>query len=170
MSDPYVGQIALVAFNFAPQGWAFCDGSLLSISENDVLFVLLGTTYGGDGQTTFGLPDLRGRVPIHQGTLAGGGAYTLGQQGGASSVTLSSGQMAAHTHAVASLSGAGTATTANGNYFASSASEVYGVPGSYVAMGSTVSPMGGSQSHDNMQPYLAMNYIISLYGIFPSQS
>jgi microcystin-dependent protein len=167
---PYIGQILLVAFNFPPPGWVTCDGSLLSISQNDVLFVLLGTTYGGDGQNTFGVPDLRGRVPVHQGTLTSGGTYAMGQVGGVSSVTLTSGQMPAHTHAVACLSGTGAATSASGNFFASSASEVYGVPGSYISMGSQVSTSGSSQSHDNLQPYVAMNYIIATQGIFPSQN
>jgi len=169
VSDPYVGEIRLVGFNFAPEGWAFCDGSTLSIADNDVLFNLLGTTFGGNGTNTFALPNLTGRVVVHQGTGTGS-SYTLGQTGGVSSVTLSATQMPAHSHAVKSQSGAGNATGPAGNFFATASPSVYATASGYVSMGSTVGSTGGSQPHDNMQPYLVMNYIISLFGVYPSQS
>ena len=169
MSTPYIGEIRLVGFNFAPASWAFCDGSLLSVADNAALFNLLGTTYGGDGQNTFALPNLTGRVVMHQGPGTGS-TYTIGQTGGVTSVTLSANQMPLHTHAVNSRSGGGNAVTAAGNFFAPTSPPVYAVPAGYVAMGSSVASAGGSQSHDNMQPYLVMNYIISLYGIYPSQN
>ena len=168
MSTPYVGEIRLVGFTFAPQGWAFCDGSLLSIADNEVLFTLIGTTFGGNGQTTFALPNLTGRVVVHQGT--GQSTYSLGQSGGVTAVTLSASQMPAHTHAVNSQSGGGNASAAAGNFFATTAPPIYATPSGYVTMGSTVGSAGANQPHDNMQPYLVMNYIISLYGVYPSQS
>jgi microcystin-dependent protein len=168
MSQPYIGQIILFAGNFAIQNYAVCDGSLLSIANNEALFALIGTTYGGDGQSTFALPDLRSRVPVHQG---GTFAYVPGQTGGVENVTITSGQTPAHTHLVACSSAAGTATTATGNYFAGSATEIYAIPSSnYVSMGSQVSSAGGSQPHSNLQPYVAITYLISLYGVFPSQN
>ena len=168
MSSSYVGEIRLVGFNFAPQGWAFCDGSLLSIANNEVLFTLLGTTYGGDGVNTFALPNLTGRVPVHQGT--GQSNYVMGQTGGVASVTLTTNQMPIHTHTVNGQSGIGNAVSPVNNYFAGSTPAIYSLPSGYVNMGSVVGLTGGSQAHDNMQPYLAMNYIISLFGIYPSQN
>ena len=165
MSEPFVGEIRMGGFNFAPQGWAFCDGSLLAISEYDVLFDLLGTTYGGDGQTTFALPNLLGRVPIHQGL-----GYLPGQSGGTETVALTTAQMASHTHAISVENGAGTLASPNGNYFAETPSAVFATPGTTEAMGSVVSTMGGSLPHDNIQPYQAITYIISLFGVFPSQN
>lgn len=168
MSTPYIGEIRLVGFTFAPQGWAFCDGSTLSIAENDTLFSLLGTTYGGDGVSTFQLPNLTGRIPVHAGT--GQSPYVQGQTGGATTVTLNANQMPAHQHSVASQNGGGNSQTPAGNYFASTSPAVYATPATYVAMGSTVGAAGSSQPHDNMQPYLVMNYIISLFGVYPSRS
>jgi microcystin-dependent protein len=170
MSQPYVGQIVIAAFTFAPQGWLLCDGSVYSISEYEVLFNLLGTTYGGDGQTTFAVPDLRGRIPVHVGQGSGLQSYVIGEQGGQSSVTLTPSQIPAHTHPVACQSNAGTSTAATGNYFAQTKNSLYGTPGTTVNMGSVVGPAGGNQAHDNMQPYQVLNYIIAFTGIFPSQN
>ncbi len=176
MSDPFVGEIRMFAGNFPPLDWAFCDGQLLAIDQNDVLFNLIGTTYGGDGQTTFALPDLRGRVPVHQGN-----GFQMGQMGGVESVTLSSNQMPGHTHlisasnavpppAVAAVNVTNTATT----YVPASPvpkPKLYATAASLVAMApGTVQPAGGSQPHSNIAPYQAVNFIISLFGIFPSQS
>ena len=170
MANPYVGEIRIFAGNFAPQGWAFCDGSLLSIAENVVLFDLIGTTYGGDGQNTFGLPDLRGRVPIHQGS-----GYVIGALSGSESVALTGAQLPVHTHAVHSSTAHGNTSSPAGTLWATDGTGVaapYRKPasgGSAVALaGGTVAPSGGGQPHENRQPLLAMNYIISLFGIFPS--
>lgn len=172
MSQSYIGEIRLFAGNFAPVGWSFCDGQLLDISQNDALFTLIGTSYGGDGQTTFALPDLRGRAPAHQGS-----SFMLGQPGGVEQVTLNKTELPGHTHQLLASSSPGSRTTATGNALA--------MP---VAGGSTVkaftpaknpdSPLGvnklelrgGSQAHNNMQPYLTINFIIALAGIFPSQT
>ena len=171
MSEPFIGEVRLVGFNFNPVGWHLCDGSLLPISEFNTLYALIGTTYGGDGQNTFGLPDLRGRVPIHQGTGLGLSTYTIGQQGGATSVTLNVSQLPAHTHPVAANSGAGTANSAVNNYFAQTPNvNALAATGSSVSMVSVVGPSGGSQPHENQQPFLTVNYIIALYGIYPSRS
>lgn len=165
MAQPYVGEIRMFAGNFAPAGWAFCDGSLVAISENDTLFNLIGTTYGGDGQTTFGLPDLRGRLPVHQGN-----GFVIGQAGGAEEVTLSVQQIPAHNHAVtASQNLAGALTPTNNVTGQVGATQIYleSPPGS--AMSSlAVSFTGGSQPHTNFQPYLCVSFIISLFGIFPT--
>lgn len=173
MSQPYVGEIRLFGGNFRPAGWAFCDGSLLPISENDVLFQLIGTTYGGDGQSTFALPDLRGRVPVHQGTPAGV-TYTIGQTGGVESVTLTTAQMPVHTHPMMAT-GSGQQASPQGAYFAvvsssQAGANAYGAaPTDTPLVATSVSNVGGNQPHENMQPTLFVNYIISLFGIFPSQ-
>ncbi len=171
MANPYVGEIRLFAGNFAPAGWMFCDGTVLSISEYYVLFYLIGTTYGGDGLNTFALPDLRSRVPIHMGQGVGLSNRVLAQKGGTETVTLTGSQIPAHTHVAQANSNNGTATTPTGNVWAASADF------SQYAMGTTgimnpggVSSTGGSQPHDNMLPYLSINFIISMLGIFPSQS
>ena len=167
MAQPYVGEIRMFAGNFAPLGWFLCDGQLLSIAENEVLFQLIGTTYGGDGQSTFALPDLRGRLPLHQG-----GGFTLGEPGGVEHVTLTTQQLPAHTHAMLASNAASTtpnplnATTSVNNvvqFFSGDA------PSSNMAT-SAISSTGGSQPHGNMQPYLCVNFIISLFGVFPSQT
>jgi microcystin-dependent protein len=173
MSDPYVGEVRMFAGNFAPDQWALCDGQLLSIAEYDTLFVLIGTTYGGDGQTTFAVPDLRGRIPVHAGQGAGLTNRVLGQQGGAESVTLTAAQMPGHTHAMlASRDVANAAYSgANGVPAAAAGTAVYGpvtVAGPMTA--NTIGPAGGSQAHDNVGPFLCVNFIIALYGIFPSQN
>lgn len=169
MSDPYIGEIRMFGGDFAPTGWALCDGQLMSIQENNVLFSLIGTIYGGDGETTFALPDLRGRFPAHPGP-GGGQNFTVGEVGGTETVTLSQGQLPKHSHPIkasstaASTSPAGAAPAAwSGSQYSTSA------PGDRlnVAAGGFT---GGSQPHENRSPYLAVSYIISLAGIFPSQS
>jgi microcystin-dependent protein len=170
MAIPYVGEIRLFAGNFAPAGWAFCDGSLMPISENDTLFTLIGTTYGGDGQETFGLPDLRGRVPIHNGTLAGT-TYTIGESGGVESVTLTTQQLPTHTHPLLGSADPASARTVGNAVFGRTPAEAYAslfTPQALAAQ--SVSGIGGSQPHENMQPFLCINYIISLFGVFPSQT
>ncbi len=173
MSNPYIGEIRLFAGNFAPLGWAFCDGSLLSISDNDTLFNLIGTTYGGDGQSTFALPDLRGRVPVHAGTNAGS-TYVLGEAGGSETVTLSAAQVPQHAHALLG-SAASASTTSPAGAVPATLAEVttlaYGTDAPLTTLApQTVGVAGGNQPHDNVQPYLCINYIISLFGIYPSQS
>lgn len=167
MSDPYVGEIRLFAGNFAPVGWAFCDGQVLPISQFEVLFELIGTTYGGDGQSTFALPDLRGRVPLHQGN-----GYVQGQQGGQETVTLSAGQMPAHRHAMLASTSPASATQGPSQALGSSGTmKFYGSGAPTMAMdANALAPAGGTQPHDNMPPFVALNHIISLFGIFPSQN
>jgi microcystin-dependent protein len=167
MSDPYIGEIRMFAGNFAPVGWAFCAGQMLPISENDALFNLIGTTYGGDGQTTFGLPDLRGRIPLHQGA-----GMTLGGNGGAENVTLTATQLPAHSHPLMASTGPGNVNTPGGNVTAESAGvKIYYAdePTVNLAAGAC-SSVGGSQPHDNFQPYLCINFIVALSGIYPSPS
>lgn len=164
MAQPYVGEIRLFAGNFAPAGWWFCDGTLLPISENETLFQLIGTTYGGDGQSTFSLPDLRGRVPVHGGTSG----YILAETFGAEEVTLSSSQIPAHDHQVL-LSTQPATSSSPANLAHAQAEEPLYVPagtGAPIDLAPSAA-VGGSQPHDNRQPYLGINYIISLFGIFP---
>jgi microcystin-dependent protein len=166
MAQPYVGEIRMFAGNFAPAGWMFCEGQLIPISENETLFNLIGTTYGGDGQSTFALPDLRGRVPIHQGNN-----FILAETGGAEEITLTVSQIAAHSHPLLGSGDAGGDPSPANGYLASTATgeKVYTPSGPSVQMRSnTVSSVGGSQPHTNFQPYLCVDFIISLYGIFPS--
>lgn len=172
MSEPYVGEIRMFAGNFAPRSWAFCDGQLLAVGENDALFSLLGTRYGGDGQTTFGLPDLRGRVPIHTGTGAGLSPYpNQGALGGAEEVTLTAAQLGGHTHTVRGSEASARTTDPEGNVVAEGSRRTLRAPSSTVAMAAgAVTSTGGSQPHTNMQPFLAINYIIALYGIYPSRT
>ncbi|WP_240456883.1 phage tail protein [Acidovorax sp. 1608163] len=166
MAQPYVGEIRMFAGNFAPAGWALCEGQLLPISENDTLFNLIGTTYGGDGQSTFALPDLRGRIPIHQGN-----GFILAETGGAEEVTLTVSQIPNHSHALRASAGTG--------YIASPAGALparhrdyktflNAGPAAQSMHPSTLSPIGGSQPHENRPPFLCVNFIISLFGIFPS--
>ncbi|UFJ39582.1 tail fiber protein [Brevibacillus humidisoli] len=171
MSDAYVGEIRMFAGNFAPLGWAFCDGQLLSISENSTLFSLIGTTYGGDGETTFALPDLRGRIPLHAGTNpTTGTAYPLGQKGGVETVTLTVDQLPAHTHQVAAQSQeVAEKSTVSGAVWAPSSVQQYSTSGPTGTMSaSAVATAGGSQPHDNMMPAQCISFIISLWGIYPS--
>src|SRR5439155_12467439 len=165
MAQPYVGEIRMFAGNFAPAGWMFCDGQLLPISENETLFQLIGTTYGGDGQSTFALPDLRGRIPVHQGS-----GFTLAETGGAEEITLTVSQIPAHTHPlVVSTNIANDANPLNNLLSEASSADPYATFPPTVAMASqSVSSVGGSQPHTNFQPYLCVDFIISLFGIFPS--
>ena len=167
MSQPYVGEIRLFAGNFAPLDWAFCDGQLLSIAQNEVLFNLIGTTYGGDGQSTFQLPDLRGRVPVHQGS-----GHVQGESGGQETVTLSAAQMPAHGHAMFASAAAASATQGpSGVPGSSAAMRLYGSGAPNMAMDpNALAQAGGNQPHENMPPFVALNYIISLFGVFPSQN
>lgn len=167
MAQPYVGEIRIFAGNFAPAGWMFCEGQLLPISENETLFNLIGTTYGGDGQSTFALPDLRGRIPLHQGS-----GFTLAETGGVETVTLTVSQIPAHSHPLLASSSPGARANAQTNLTAETPSvKIYieDVASSNMNAGIMTST-GGSQPHNNFQPYLCMNYIISLFGIFPSQT
>jgi microcystin-dependent protein len=165
MSEPFLSEIKLISFNFPPKGWAFCNGQLLPINQNQALFSLLGTTYGGNGQTTFALPDFRGRMPIHMGN-----GHTLGERSGAESHTVTQSQMPAHTHV---LTGASThdSASAAGKVWADQEAAPYssGTPNTTLTGGS-VSAVGGSQPHENRQPYLVLNFVIALQGIFPSQN
>lgn len=172
MAQPYIGEIRMFAGSFAPAGWAMCDGSLYPIAENDALFTLVGTTFGGDGQETFGVPDLRGRVPIHMGTGPGLSGKTLGEMAGTETVTLTVNQLPAHKHTPLALSSGGTQTSPlNGFWAASGQSQYSSAALPATAMHATASsPTGGSQAHENMVPYLAVNFIISLYGRYPSQT
>jgi len=152
--------------NFAPLGWALCDGSLLSISENETLFALIGTTYGGDGQTTFALPDLRGRVPMHMG-----GTFVQGQAAGVETVTLTVAQIPAHSHAMLATNDIPTQTSPQSNVTGQAAAKIYRVGNPSVFLNpQALGAIGGSQPHDNVQPFLCVNFIISLFGIFPSQN
>ena len=164
MAQPYVGEIRMFAGNFAPAGWMFCEGQLLPISENETLFQLIGTTYGGDGESTFALPDLRGRLPIHQGN-----GFVLAETGGAEEITLTVNQIAAHSHPMLGSSANATAKAPTGAVFAAAQGDVYTTSFSALAMSpQSISPVGGSQPHTNFQPYLCVDFIISLFGIFPS--
>lgn len=171
MSEPYVGEIRMFAGNFAPRGWAFCDGQLQAISQNDALFSLVGTTYGGDGQNTFGLPDLRGRIPIHAGSSPGGSTYILGARGGSESVTLTTAQLPSHSHQMMASDDPASETRPEGNALAGDiAIDIYRSPIGLTNFNQqAISPVGGSQSHTNVQPFLCINFIISLFGIYPSR-
>lgn len=175
MSEPFVGEIRMFAGNFAPRGWAFCDGQLLAVSQNDALFSLLGTIYGGDGRTTFGLPDLRGRIPIHAGSGPGLSPRRLGQKAGSEKVTLTINELPSHTHPLTATTGAAVGRdpvsaqnsnlspgVAGGDGYAR---RFQGVPLSSQA----ITMVGGSQSHANLQPFLCVNFIIALFGIYPSR-
>ena len=171
--EPFVGEIRLFAGNFAPVGWAFCDGSPLSIAENEVLFNLIGTTYGGDGVQTFALPDLRGRVPIHQGQGPGLSPRVLGAMGGEENVTLTPGQMPSHNHVInATAAAASAAQGVAGSLTAMAATtQFYGsTPGGGTMAPQALQPTGGGQAHNNMAPFVGLNFIISLFGVFPSQA
>jgi len=174
MAQPYVGEIRIFAGNFAPAGWMFCDGQLLPISENETLFNLIGTTYGGDGQSTFALPDLRGRLPLHFGTLSGGGqTFQLAESAGVESVTLTTNQIPIHTHAMLCSSAAGNSTNPLNGIAAFTDLSQYSTQAANTQMGNPATSSditGGSQPHDNFMPYLCVNFIISLFGIFPSQT
>lgn len=174
MAQPYVGEIRMFAGNFNPAGWMFCSGQLLPISENETLFQLIGTTFGGDGESTFALPDFQSRFPIHMGTAQSGTTYQLGEKAGTESVTLTVQQIPAHTHPLLASQDSGSQSNAlNSVLAAQSPVSIYrpnAIAPNVPMNSSAVSPVGGSQPHDNMQPFLAINYIISLFGIFPSQT
>jgi microcystin-dependent protein len=170
--EPFLGEIKLVPYNFAPRGWAFCDGQILSIAQNTALFSLIGTTYGGNGQTTFALPDLRGRVAIEVGQGPGLSNYDLGQVGGEESHTLTQGEMPAHTHVAAADASNGSADTPTGLLPARNPAGIpaYGGTANAALSALAIAPAGGSQPHNNLQPYLGLHYIIALEGIFPSRN
>jgi microcystin-dependent protein len=169
--EAFIGQILLVGFNFAPAGWAFCDGSLQAINENPTLFNLIGTTYGGDGQTTFALPDLRGRTPIGIGTGPGLSNYVLGQPGGAENVTITPATYPTHTHSLSGTSDSGNAQNPSGALLASG-QNIYRAGPPVEVMNAAMVGMapGNSLAHNNLQPFQVCNWIISLFGIYPSAS
>lgn len=172
MGTPYVGEIRMFGGNFAPAGWMLCQGQLVPISENETLFNLIGTTYGGDGQTTFALPDLRGRIPIHMGTGGSGTSYSMGAQAGVESVTLTAAQMPAHAHPLLASNAVADQRNPAGAQFARPEEPLYATPGALPSNldAGIVGVSGTNQPHDNRQPYLCVNFIISLFGIFPTQS
>ena len=166
MSQPYIGEIRMVGFNFVPVGWAFCDGSLLSISEYDVLFNLIGTTYGGDGTTNFALPDLRGRIPVHVGT-----GYVLAQKAGTETVTLNLSEIPGHTHALNVQTAAGNKPSPAGGVWAASSLEQFtSVTPSTSMASSALTQAGGDQPHSNLSTYQAVNFVIALFGVYPVQN
>jgi len=164
MAEPFLSEIRIMSFVFAPKGWALCNGQLLPINQNQALFSLLGTTFGGDGRVNFALPDYRGRVPIHVGS-----GHTLGERGGEQAHTLSIAELPTHTHVLNGTSNNGNALIPAGNLLAQSATQLYAPPGSLQAMAAaSVTNVGGSQAHLNMQPFLTLSFCIALQGIFPS--
>jgi microcystin-dependent protein len=172
MADPYLGEIRLFGGTFPPLGWAMCNGQLLSIADNSALFNLLGTTYGGDGVTTFGLPNLQGRLPLHQGQLSGGGTYVTGQSAGSETVTLTGNQIAAHSHLLFT-GGAANQTNPATNLVGAPTFNHYLPPGSGGPLAfnaGSIKPSGGGQPHDNVMPFLVVSFIIALEGVYPSQN
>jgi microcystin-dependent protein len=166
MSDPFLSEIKIISWNFAPKGWAFCNGQLMPINQNQALFSLLGTTYGGDGRTTFGLPDLRGKIPIHFGS-----GFDLGQKGGEENHTLTLQELPTHIHVLNVNNGTGNSTNPPNAVLAKAPANFYGAPNNLAGMNpGSVTNTGGSQPHNNMQPYLTLNFIIALQGIFPSRN
>jgi microcystin-dependent protein len=165
MAQPYVGEIRMFAGNFAPAGWMFCDGTPLPISENETLFQLIGTTYGGDGQSTFNLPDLRGRIPVHQGN-----GFILAETGGAEEITLSVNQIPAHTHPLLGSSSIANNANPQSNILAEASTffPYLNIPPAAPMAPQSIGPVGGSQPHTNFQPYLCVDFIISLFGLYPS--
>lgn len=175
MSQPYIGEIRLLGFSFEPVGWAACDGRLLPISEYDTLFNLIGTTYGGDGESTFALPDMRGRVPVHQGQGPGLSSYVIGQTGGVEAVTLTTSQIPSHTHSVQATTAAATSLSPAGMMPASVSGDTFYVTTTTGNNAAVMAPQmlaasGGNQPHDNTMPTLVLQYCISLFGIYPSQT
>ncbi|HEX8553330.1 MAG TPA: tail fiber protein [Sphingomonas sp.] len=165
MAQPYVGEIRMFGGNFAPAGWMFCEGQLLPISENETLFQLIGTTYGGDGESTFALPDMRGRIPIHQGN-----GFILAETGGAEEITLTANQIPVHSHPMLATANLASEFSPGGQVFAQpQAVDAYVTSPPFVPLSpNSCTPVGGSQPHTNFQPYLCVDFIISLFGIFPS--
>ena len=172
MADPFVAEIRMFAGNFAPNGWMFCEGQTLPISENDVLFQLIGTTYGGDGEETFNLPNLASRIPMHMGTGPDGTTYQIGEMAGTEQETLTVQQIPNHTHPMLGSSANGTQAAPANNFLASSTViQPYGNETANISFSpQAISPAGGSQPHENTQPFLCINFIISLFGVFPSQT
>jgi microcystin-dependent protein len=172
MSEPFIAEIRMFAGSFAPKGHANCDGQLLPINQNQALFALVGTTYGGNGTTTFALPDLRGRVPVHKGQGPGLPLYSLGEKGGSETVTLSQAQVPPHSHPLLATTAQANVMDPTGNALAKARSPVYAPPGANPELlhGDTVADTGGGVPHSNMQPFLTLRFIIALVGIFPSQS
>jgi microcystin-dependent protein len=171
MADPFIGEIRMFGFNFNPRGWAFCAGQLLPISQNTALFSLIGTYYGGNGQTTFGLPDLRGRVGISMGQGPGLPNYNIGQAGGTETVTLTQNQMPQHSHPMAANNGSGTASRPSGGVLANSgASQYAAAPDGTIMNPASIGLSGGNQPFSIIQPYLTINFCIALSGIFPSRN
>ncbi|MCA9534297.1 MAG: phage tail protein [Myxococcales bacterium] len=166
MSEPFLAEIRMVGFNFAPRGWAFCDGQILPINQNQALFSLLGTTYGGDGRVTFALPDLRGRVPIHVAS-----SHRIGERGGQETVTLTLAQIPAHVHPLAASENEGTSSDPSGRVLAHSRDDLYHAPTDLVPMHAAAGgAAGGGQPHENRQPYMALSFCIALQGLFPSRN
>lgn len=168
--DPFIGEIRLFAGNFAPRGWAFCDGFLLPIAQNTALFSILGTSFGGDGRTTFGLPDLRGRVPVHPGTGPGLTTRSLGEKGGSETAALTIDQMPGHGHRVTASSTRGDSADPANNVFAGDPDEPYIASGTEAMSAATIQSTGGGQPHANVQPFLGLHFIIALVGIYPSRN
>jgi microcystin-dependent protein len=162
MAEPFLSEIRIVSFVFAPKGWALCNGQLLPINQNQALFSLLGTTFGGDGRVNFALPDFRGRIPIHVGA-----SHTLGERGGEQAHTLSVNELPTHTHVAKGATGVGSATAPAGNVFAASRGS-YAASATATTHPATIASVGGSQAHLNMPPFLTLNFVIALQGIFPS--
>jgi len=175
MSDPYLGEIMIVAFSYAPRNWALCNGQTIAISQNQALFALLGTTYGGDGVRTFMLPNLRARIPVHRGTLDAL-TVTLGEVGGSGAVTLQASQLPPHTHLVKADNGNGAVASPINAYFAAmapstgAAVNAYAPTSTTTLIPATIDPAGGNAPHSNVQPVLGLNYIIALAGVFPSRN
>lgn len=166
MSEPFIGEVKIISFNFPPRGWAFCNGQLLPIAQNQALFSILGTTFGGDGRQNFGLPNLQGRVPFHFGN-----GFVLGQVGGEQAHTLNQSELPTHTHTLQASSSAATSNLPTGNALAAPKTPLYGPAASLTGLASaSLAPVGGSQPHNNMQPYLVLNFVIALQGIFPSRN
>ena len=171
MSEPFVGEVRMFAGNFAPRGWAFCDGQLLAVSQNDALFSLLGTIYGGDGRTTFGLPDLRGRVPIHAGSGPGLSPRRLGAKAGTENETLIVNQLPSHSHSWKAATAVAQNRSPAGNGLASPTGDLYSTSAPNTSLRSnTISNIGGSRKHTNLMPFLCINFIIALFGIYPSRN
>lgn len=172
MTEPYIGEIRMFAGDYAPEGWAFCDGQLMPISQNEILFMLIGTRYGGDGQTTFALPDLRGRLPINQGTNPQTGTtFALGKQGGTEKVTLRHEEIPSHTHQIACSNEVGTLASPQEAFWAKNVKQYsMNAPNEQLKMHEgIISSVGGNQPHDNTMPFLALRFIIALEGIYPTQ-
>lgn len=165
MSEPFLSEIKIVSFNFAPKGWALCNGQLLPINQNQALFSLLGTTYGGDGRVNFALPNLQARIPVHTGS-----GFTLGQRGGEAAHTLNLPELPAHNHVPVGANTGASSPTAAGNLWAQTGANVFNATSNGAMKAACIAPVGGSQAHDNMSPYLVLNFVIALQGIFPSQT